>query len=378
MLEKPRNLVFHLVCRLAIPLWLCAGAVYKLVELNPKLLPPPVFKVVQSLDGLSPISTEAWLDTAMRGIVVAEFILVSIMLTMPRLARRVSIGVLGLFCVILLMMIVPEYQRGGMEAAWKGSCGCFGASGPSPVVMLAIDSILLVLALTAKRSTRLAPVPTLFGMGSAGLLSAIALAVVLLVPARAAIDLTPEKIDPQPDSVLPVIQDQPNNGGAAAIVQPDNPPVQPAQTAVVAQTVAWPGLPAKAAPYYVPEFAQWVNQRLDAQELARLMTPTPPAAINSGTWFVLFYREDCEHCHELMQRHFIGELATPTLAIAIPDTDPAASLEMPCTQCQVRSLVKGPEYVLTTPVLMRVENGIVTRIATDPEDLAMVESVLAN
>ena len=107
------------------------------------------------------------------------------------------------------------------------------------------------------------------------------------------------------------------------------------------------------------------------------MTPAPPTSINTGTWFVMFYREDCEHCHELLQKYFSGPLKTPTLTIAIPDTDPAASLEMPCSECQQRKLFKGPDYVLTTPVLLKVVDGIVTIVVTDPEDHAAVERCLA-
>ena len=46
-----RHLFYFYICRLAVPLWLLAGAIYKLIERNPKLLPPPVFSVVQSMDG---------------------------------------------------------------------------------------------------------------------------------------------------------------------------------------------------------------------------------------------------------------------------------------------------------------------------------------
>ena len=88
-----RHLLYFYVCRLAIPLWLLAGAIYKLVARNPKLLPPPVLSFLQSMDGLFWLTGTAWLDTATRLIILGEFVLVAAMLCMPRLARSIAIAV---------------------------------------------------------------------------------------------------------------------------------------------------------------------------------------------------------------------------------------------------------------------------------------------
>ncbi|MSR68952.1 MAG: hypothetical protein EXS17_01200, partial [Phycisphaerales bacterium] len=354
-----RHRLFYIVCRLVIPLWLLAGAIVKLVERNPKLLPPPVLAVVQFFDGWFGASGGAWFDLSMRLIVVGEFALVAVMLCMPRLARAVAVATLSLFCVILLSVIVPAFLDKGWEGAWKGSCGCFGSGGPNPLIMLAIDLTLLVLALISKpRVARPVPLPSTFGLPAAVALTVIwSSLVVFVVPERSKIEI----VVPNPAPPL----------GAPAPVNPENPTVIPVVVAPVANP--WTGLPATAAPYYVPDFSTWRGTRLDAQELARLMTPAPPTTINSGTWMVMLYREDCDHCHEILQKYFSGPLATPTLTIAIPDTDPAASQEMPCSECQIRKLLKGPDYVLTTPVLMRLDDGVITDIVTDSEDHAAIE-----
>ena len=372
-----RHLLYFYVCRLAIPLWLLAGAIYKLIARNPKLLPPPVLSFVQSMDGLFWLTGTAWLDTATRLIILGEFVLVAAMLCMPRLARSIAIAVLSLFCVILLLMILPEFQKGGFAQAMKGSCGCFGASGPNPVMMLGIDSTLLVLALLSKRTRKSPELSIRSGLPSCALLCMVSLCVVSLVPNRAEIEMPTDfaqeesnhsAVSPTPATPVPTPATNLDTTPASATITP---------TPVIVPTLAWPGFPQKAAPYYVPEFARWVGSRLDSQDMARLMTPAPPTSINTGTWFVMFYREDCEHCHELLQKYFSGPLKTPTLTIAIPDTDPAASLEMPCSECQQRKLFKGPDYVLTTPVLLKVVDGIVTIVVTDPEDHAAVERCLA-
>ncbi len=369
-----RHRLYFYICRLVIPLWLLAGAIYKLIERNPKLLPPPVLSALQSMDGMFWLTGTAWLDSATRLIILSEFVLVAAMLCMPRLARTIAIAVMSLFCIILLSMIWPEFQKGGFAQAMKGSCGCFGASGPNPVMMLGIDATLLIVALLSKRTKMTPDISIRFGLPSCAVLGVISLCIVSLVPNRAEIEMPTDVAQAEsnqtavsPDATTPATTPE----TSAATTLPSTLSTTPTPP------LTWPGFPQKAAPYYVPEFAKWVGVRLDSQDMARLMTPAPPASINTGTWFVMFYREDCEHCHELLQKYFSGPLNTPTLTIAIPDTDPAASLEMPCSECQQRKLFKGPDYVLTTPVLLKVVDGIVTIVVTDPEDHAAVERCIA-
>ncbi len=369
-----RQRISFFTCRLVIPLWLLAGAIYKLAERNPKLLPEPVFKIVQATDGVFFLSGTAWLDTAIRLIVLSEFVLVAVMLCMPRLARTVAVAVMTLFCVILLSIIVPEFQKGGFAQAWKGSCGCFGAGGPNPVIMLAIDFTLLLIALFSGMKPRGSSAPVRVGLPTCGLLCVIGLAVVCVVPNRAVIELEP--LDHSPSPVVTPSDAVVNPSSISSTPQPQINTTNPSAT-VPSAASAWPGRPAQAQPYYFPEFAKWLGSRFDSQEIARLITPAPPESINTGTWFVIFYREDCDHCHALLQTYFSGPLKTPTLTIVIPDTDPAASMEMPCGECQNRKLVKGPDYVLTTPVLLKVVDGLVTDVVTDPEDRAAVERCLA-
>ncbi len=51
------------------------------------------------------------------------------------------------------------------------------------------------------------------------------------------------------------------------------------------------------------------------------------------------------------------------MAIAVPEPegfpDDFDDLGMPCTECVQRALPVGPNYVMSTPVLVRVEDGIV-------------------
>ena len=123
-----------------------------------------------------------------------------------------------------------------------------------------------------------------------------------------------------------------------------------------------PGPPALNAMYWPIYDRDWVGECWTQTELAPHAPPLPKG-FEKGTWYVLFYRKDCEHCHELMARFFTGALSIPTVAIAVPEPegfpDDFDDLGMPCTECVQRALPVGPNYVMSTPVLVRVEDGIV-------------------
>jgi hypothetical protein len=139
----------------------------------------------------------------------------------------------------------------------------------------------------------------------------------------------------------------------------------------------WPGRPEKVESYYLGEFEKWIGQRLDAQPIMRLLAAPPPATIQKGRWHVVFFRSDCDHCHTLMSTYFEGELEVPVLAVEVPDTDPSAALPNPCERCDMARLLKGPSWVFTTPVLLTVEDGVVTCVATDSENTEQVEACIS-
>ena len=354
-----RDVVGWLACRIVTPLWLLAGAVVKLIDRDPRLLPKPVFSVVQSLDGSFGLGTALWFDTAMRSMIAVELALVLIMFFMPRWARTAAIAVLSLFVAILVVEIVPLWSRDGLDKVLSGSCGCFGGWSPNPLLMLALDGALLLLVALLGRG-RLGP-----ARASAPSCSrwctlnhpvcalAIGAGVAFGVPAK------------QTPAIAPPVNDI-----STQVAPPVDPPVQP-----IAATV-WPGPPAQLEAYYIPDFAQWQDQPLAAQDLARLIEPAPVELLK-GDWLLLFYRADCDVCHELMTAYLSGELPMRTLAVVIPDTDPALALEFPCQNCQTATLRKDLQYVVATPVLLRLHDGVVRCVAADGHDNAAIEACLA-
>ena len=248
-------------------------------------------------------------------------------------------------------------------ASGAASCGCFGASGPSPTVMLSIDAALLVgllafpprgvrtsFAAALRRAAVMLPVPAL-----------AAIAIAFGVPKKAAVVLTPG----DSAAATPGPQGAPSNPAA------QTEPAPPA----VAKGTAWPPPPATAKPWYAPEFDTWKGQRLDAQEVMLLIPQPLPANLNEGRHHVVLMREDCDHCHELLTKYFSGTLATPTLTVAVPDAT-GELLENPCTDCGKATFPKGITYVFSTPVLLTVQDGIVVGVCTNSDDAELVRAAL--
>ncbi len=356
------------ITRLAVPAWITAGALTKLVENDPRNLPKPIFDLVLSLDGTFGLQGVAWMDFALRSICGAEFVIAGMILCMPRIARPLATAMLALFCVILLWLIGTGWAKDGFEAVLKGSCGCFGKSGMNPLYMLLIDGTLLAGVMLTGKACGCGQRSWTAGGGRAAIVAAIGIAVAFGMPARSVQLEDPASTTPTTPTVEPPVTPPAN--------PPANPPVNPPAVAPSVPTSSWPARPSQVQPYYLPDFATWVGKPLASQPEMALLDAPPPATIASGTWIVMLYRADCEHCHEVLETHFVGSLKRPALLIGIPDHDPANEQPMPCTECTIRTFLKGPNYVVQTPVVMRIKDGVVEAVCTDHEDGASLAEVL--
>src|SRR5262245_58353641 len=177
-----------LLCRVVIPLWVLTGAVFKLIERDPKLLPKPIIDLVVGIGsamGLDDRGLGVFLEQSLRFLIGTELLLVALMFFVPRLARPVAIFTLSVFVLVLLVLLGGEVSRTGISALWKGSCGCFGKAGPPPIAVLAIDSLLLAGAVVLPNRAAGRGVSgglvTAIGMGVAGILG---FAIAFAVPAK--------------------------------------------------------------------------------------------------------------------------------------------------------------------------------------------------
>jgi hypothetical protein len=147
------------------------------------------------------------------------------------------------------------------------------------------------------------------------------------------------------------------------------------------ETVAadpWGPMPKTVEPNYFTDFEEWIGKPLASQPLARIMTRPIPDFLKTGRGFVMYYRADCEHCHHLLEQWFTESVPGPTVAVEVPDTDPADAMPFPSTLVERRKFPKGPNYVISTPALFAIKDGIVTGFASDPDDADAVEACLSS
>jgi hypothetical protein len=343
------SIIGTLLVRILIPLWVLAGASVKLYTLNPKLLPEPVLLVVRDSARLFEVTDlNWWLGFSLRSMIGVEIMLALVMFASPRLARFAASFILTVFLAVLVATMAMAANRDGISAIWSGSCGCFGSVSPPPLGMFAIDALLL-LGVIFLRPIREAATPARLGSVLAAAAIGFGLAfsvpspkITIAIPATPAVDET----------------------------------TSPAGPGAVTEAAGWGAAATELEPFYVADFASWVGSPLPSQPLAKLISRPLPDWIDTDRFHLVLYREDCEHCHTLLEDHFLGPLEIPTIAVAVPDIDPANALPMPCEECLLHTLPEGPQYVISTPVLMTVEGGTVLAVCEDSEDQAAVVATL--
>jgi hypothetical protein len=385
-----------IMCRGIVPAWLFTGALVKLLDGTPALLPKPVRGMYTWMANLYGMGAEAdltrFFDIALRGTISMEFTLAAAMILLPKFSRALAALVLMLFVGILTSVVISG----------DASCGCFGSKGPPPIVVLIIDATLLACVLLFKPrrlTTQAKRTGALAGAWVAA--SAFAVAITFGLPAKMMVQAQPIENSPpsstatasttipapmttkatsttNTNATVPTIPAPTTtaNTSTVAPISKQLPAQTPATASPSAPSSAWPNPPAQLQPYYMPQVEQWVGKPLRSQPLAALIQQPLPANLEQGRWIVMFYRKDCDHCHEVLEKYFMVKLPAPTLLISIPDTNPAAELPNPCADCIDTSFIKGPEYVVGTPILMCIENGIVKRVCIDSENRESLEATL--
>ena len=131
------------------------------------------------------------------------------------------------------------------------------------------------------------------------------------------------------------------------------------------------GLPAEG--FFLPDYGSWIGARWSDIQLSGWIQGAPPD-IEEGLRYVLLYRKDCEHCHELMEAWFSVDPPAPTMAVAVPERDgyPTENLQsFNCGECDLAELPAGVDWFFQTPVLIRLRDGSVECaaevLAEDPQ-----------
>jgi hypothetical protein len=295
-------LIAVLLARIVVPLWLLIGGVLKWLDGSPANLPAGLVKAFGNI-GID-------LMFALQFSIAVELTVAGVMWLLPRLARPVGLTMLGVFLPVLVADVV-------MGAS---SCGCFGAVQVHPAVTMTVDLAFLVGLWWCGRGVAQLAVPGILPTGrvvAAGLWTLASFAFAFGVAAPGETSMA-----------------QPQPGAATA-------------------------LPAEG--YYMPQFSAWIGQPWSDVPLAAWVRGMP-RNLDPGTRYILLYRKDCEHCHELMEAYFSGPLTWPTTAIAVPERDgfpTVGVLPFACDECSLAELPAGIDWFIATPVLIRLSNGVV-------------------
>lgn len=345
-----RGTIGLILVRLVVPLWVLVGALFKLWERNPKLLPEPVRDATVHVAGLLGVPADnlgAFLDSSLRFLIGTELVLVLIMLLVPRLARAAAIFTLSVFVLVLIAVL------------WKGgdSCGCFGSGGPPPWAMLLIDSALLLGVILCKPSTRPSR-GALFAAAAVGGLAAFGLAFGV------------------PNKAMPMSVPQDDRPSAGGTPDPSDPSTGPGPAPPAATATAWPAPPAPKTTYFFRSLDEWIGKPLREIDVAQIISRPLPEGIDQGPWHVVFYRGDCPHCHELLEDHMVSR-ASRTIAVKVPEETAGAELPLPDAPFRLHTLPAGPNYVFTTPLLVAVVDGRVAAVCGDSTNEAALKAALA-
>ena len=315
--------------RAVVPAWVLAGALFKLLEASPKTLPLATILTPANRLGLD-------LHVLLAAIIALEFLAAGGMLLVRRLAKPTAVFMLAAFCGVL----VNEMHAGA------ASCGCFGARSPPLPLMMAIDGTLLLAVLA------LAPCPGPGGLAPARLLGALgfgaagaALAFLVVVPRT------------------PVLRA--GDGGG-----PDRPQAATRTADGAAPSTSTADPARNPAPAPLP--AAWMARDLEAEVLARpwrdfalfKLMPRWPSGLDSGKHYVIFYSRTCDHCQTLFQVVLLRPFDAPVHGVEIPPlkaSQGGTPWDMPALPgVELLELPAGPDYIVTTPLVLTVEDGIVT------------------
>lgn len=319
-----------LLTRVIVPLWVLSGAIMKLLEKSPKLLPKNIWTA----------ALERGMDlyVLLFVLIALEFFAIGVMFFLPRFARFMAIWMLAVFCLILIAEI----------AAGNTACGCLGAYSPSPYMMLAIDGTLLLLVLLFKPPQyEGAWVPKInFTVATAWTLALGILTGVMILGERSTTTVEP----PPP----------PANGGPVAPT-PDPGPERPAY-------------------FGLPDDQVLVGKRFRDTELAGLIEGLTDA-VDVGPQYVILFSRSCDHCQDMLETHVAGPTGVPVTLVAIPEQkagfNESSWIDMNyCVDCATQlEMATGVDYLITPPLMIALADGEVV-CAKEADDAIAPECLI--
>jgi len=315
--EKTRQYMLNarigqVLSRVIVPGWVLTGAAFKFMEASPSNLPA---KTILWLAERLHLDFN-WTLVVILGL---EAMGIAVMLCLARLARPMAIFLLSVFCLVL----IGEMVQGNVT-----SCGCLGSVKMPPWVMLAIDGSLLLGVLFFDPSNLIRVAPPRYP---------IVIALILTV------------------------------GGFGASYWKIIYTAQPAPTATGNETVPGGTVPITnmlPAYWFKSDLSEWVGKPWTEVDLLTYMA-RKPSGLDKGKRYVVFYSRTCDHCEDM----FIDDLRSPEMismvtAVEVPEnktvlTSPNAWWPGPSEAFELLSLPLGCDWIITTPLTLRIVDGVV-------------------
>jgi hypothetical protein len=298
-----------LLVRLFVPAWIFFGALTKVRGATPKSLP----RSILDAGGIFGIQDHFLLLAILT---IIEFCFIGIMLFAPRLARHAAISILSIFLVVLS---VEMFGYGNYE-----SCGCFGEKSIAPTTMFAIDFALLLGVIVfkphkstaAKNKSRLIVIPSLA-------------TIFILLSCYYTFST--------------IMSKKHSSKGVTSTSLPSS--------------------------WYPKRIGDWLGKSVDDIELFSWVIDWPND-IREGKQYVIFYSLSCDHCEALLWAHFEFP-SIPTTLVAIPQSVDGfnydGGFDNPCHDCGTTELQVGTDWIIGSPLVIAIEQGIV-KCATENED----------
>jgi hypothetical protein len=341
------------LCRIVVPLWVLAGAAFKLYERTPSNLPSGILDTARKLNIESLAQAISYnsggLDLLLRVLIGLEFFAVGVMFFVPRFARAMAIFMLSCFCGILIWELIRSATK----------CGCFGSITIQPWQMLTIDGTLLLLTIifspNTGRSASAAP-------QGRSIVAPVVVSVVMLAAGLGISFGVPERTATEQTVIVPHVEPTPATQ-SATLPDVDAPPVQTQQPPPADPTINPKPLPIPNSWYTKTPPDQWIGKPWRELEIFQLM-PRWPKDMDTGKRYVVFYSRTCEHCETMFWDDLISALDAPVTAVEIPaarDVLTAADAWQipPVDHVELLALPLGCNWIIQPPLAVTLQDGVV-------------------
>ena len=304
-----------ILTRAVVPGWVVTGAVFKLVENTPRTLPRETILNVADQFHFN-------LYYLLATLIGLEFLAVAVMVCLSRLARPMAIFMLSAFCLIL----IGELTFGNFS-----SCGCLGTHSPPPWVILIIDGALLLGVVAFDPTSMLPAKPARWP----------ALLALLMIAGGFGISFSYTLRSTEIEN-----GEHGENGENGGHVE-NGEPVRPVERY-----------------WFKDDVGEWVGSPWREIDLFGYITEAP-TTLDSGKRYVVFYGRGCDHCDEMFHLDLTNPaLGSMTTAVLVPhsktEKHPANPWPMPRTEVEHFELPVGVDWIMTTPLTVTLEDGIVT------------------